>query len=86
MVLFGHIARMEHKRQTKRVWMAKSTGLRGRGRSRRIRDSMIAEILKKRSSTWKEAKQKAKNRKENGKNLYRKMCKVTSSKTELEYD
>lgn len=59
---FGHMIRMEETRQTKRVWRARQTHKRGRGRPRKTWDTSVAESMKKSGVTWKEAENMAKDR------------------------
>ena len=52
---FGHLARMEDSRQVKAVWLARVPGRQRRGRPRKTWDGTMAEILKGRNLTWREA-------------------------------
>lgn len=59
---FGHIVRMEDERQTKRIWLAKSTQKRPKGRPRKTWDQVVAECLKDRGISWREGLKMAENR------------------------
>lgn len=61
---FGHITRMGENRQVKRVWLARTTDKKTRGRPRKTWDNTVAECLKKRGKTWNEGTKLAKNKKE----------------------
>lgn len=69
---FGHLCRMNNDRQVKSVWEARTTGKNRRGRPRQTWNQSVLEILNNRHTTWTEAKQLTKNRKE-----WRKFCKTT---------
>ena len=60
---FGHVVRMEETRQVKKVWQARTARKRNRGRPTRTWDSVVANNLKERGLTWKEAEKLAKNKK-----------------------
>ena len=55
---------MENSRQVKKVWEAKITRQKKRGRPHKTWDKVVEEILGRRGITWMEAKSKARNRKE----------------------
>lgn len=52
---FGHINRMQQKRQVKQVWEAKVQNKRGKGRPKKTWNGEVAMILKKRNKNWTEA-------------------------------
>jgi Reverse transcriptase (RNA-dependent DNA polymerase)/Endonuclease-reverse transcriptase len=60
----GHLHRMNNEVPAKRVWEAKTMKKRRRGRPRETWDNAIGKILKHKKITWKEAKEKSKNRKD----------------------
>lgn len=67
---FGHLCRMDEKRPVKRIWQAKTVGRRRRGRPKKTWENTIADILSERGTAWKEAINKARDRKEWRKFVY----------------
>ena len=51
---YGHLMRMSDSRPVKKVWQARMTGKRKRGRPRKIWTNSIADILKEKNVTWNE--------------------------------
>lgn len=61
---WGHLHRMENTRQTKRIWEARITKNKRRGRPRTTWDNVITELLERKGKTRTEAKNMTRNRKE----------------------
>lgn len=61
---WGHVQRMEEARPAKRIWEARIVKNRKRGRPRRTWDEVIGRVLKKKGTTWENARTMAKDRKE----------------------
>ena len=61
---YGHLMRMNEIRFVKKVWQARMTGKRKKGRPRKTCTNSIADILKEKNFTWNEANKKVRNRKE----------------------
>lgn len=52
----GHLIRMDNTRQVKKIWEAKKIGKNRRGRPRKTWNNSVAEILKSKGKSWKEAR------------------------------
>lgn len=61
---FGHLVRMDNERPVKQVWEARVLQRRRRGRPRETWDTMVSKILERRGTTFTEARNLARNRKE----------------------
>lgn len=61
---WGHLIRMNADRQVRRVWEAKAGEVKRRGRPRNTWDSNMGEILRKKGSSWTEAKVLARDKKQ----------------------
>lgn len=67
---FGHVCRMNDKRQVKTIWQTKATGTRRRGRPRKTWNDEVAAILKKKNTNWAQARRMATDKKEWTKFVY----------------
>ena len=61
---FGHLMRMNNSKSVKKVWQARMTGKRKRGRLRKTWENSIADNLKEKNVTWNGANKKVRNKKE----------------------
>ncbi|KAF5275497.1 hypothetical protein FQR65_LT16630 [Abscondita terminalis] len=86
---WGHLQRMKETRPVRKVWEAKLTNKRKRGRPRKTWEKVIGEILEKRGTTWVEAKSRARNKKEWCTNgvliIYKTMSSVRLIREEVPY-
>ena len=60
---FGHLIRMNTNRPTKQIWECRTQNKRSRGRPKQTWNDELAKILRKRETTWEEAKNIARNKK-----------------------
>lgn len=61
---WGHLQRLKKTTQVKRIWEAKTTGKKKRGRPALMWNDALGRILKRKGKTWAEAKKLAENRQE----------------------
>ena len=59
---YGHVNRMDDKRIFKRVYEARETGKRPRGRPRKTWKEGLQEVTRKKGVTWKEVERTVKDR------------------------
>ncbi|XP_044744507.1 uncharacterized protein LOC123306527 [Coccinella septempunctata] len=67
---WGHLNRMNHERPARKVWEAKVTGKRRRGRPVTTWDKQMGKIIGERGQTWERARKMTANKKEWSKFVY----------------